>query len=123
MAWPTASISEGFNRAEDGFQEFDLLFGPALTPTRGPAMIHNYLIIDDLSVIFHILQVILSYGEATASHLIANPLLVLYFLQGLTYSVAAVISWYARHRGLTACYATSSLLHGLLAACHYFHFG
>ena len=54
-------------------------------------------------------------------YLLDNPFVVLYCLQAFTYSVAATSARHAGHKGLTRCYATSALLHGLLGACHFMH--
>jgi hypothetical protein len=55
--------------------------------------------------------------------LASNPLFILYVGAATTYAVAAALSLSSRHKGMSACYAANSLVHGLLGACHLLHLG
>lgn len=57
------------------------------------------------------------------AYVMQNPAFVLYLLQAMTYAAAAVLCRRAGHHSLTLCYAASSLLDGLLGACHLMHLG
>lgn len=55
------------------------------------------------------------------AHFLNDQTVTLYALQASTYAVAALVSRDTGHYDLAMCYATSSILHMLLSACHLFH--
>ena len=60
----------------------------------------------------------LFYFMRGVAHVTSNPTVILYTLQATIYAIAAFLSLRAEHKDLTACYAGSSCIHGLLGACY-----
>jgi hypothetical protein len=46
-----------------------------------------------------------------------DPAIVIYMMQAITYSLAALASRHAGHAELTGVYAASSVLHAMLGTC------